>query len=292
LELVWRLVLGGKPKALTRSLGTRRAYPETNLWAWKSAAKKYALGKVNKGLRRPLPDERTASHFASQQEAALLLTGDEKMPRKKGNLIFIIIGAANVLVFVSFWIAIVFLLNLKYPSYYTPLNQEYVHLLLVVFLALPSMLLFLRKSVVSVIYAIVSVLLSITSLVTMLLIPPLCSSTENPKNYLKIDAQQREFIQRASDFFPVEIPAEATEISYSYFKYSNFLDDEISIEASWNLPEAEYERIKSDIKGSGRIKGEGANSYRLSREKDFLQELIEYEDSQKRISYIMTYKEE
>ncbi|MDR2750852.1 MAG: hypothetical protein LBC41_09345 [Clostridiales bacterium] len=214
------------------------------------------------------------------------------MPRKKGNLIFIIIGAANVLVFVSFWIAIVFLLNLKYPSYYTPLNQEYVHLLLVVFLALPSMLLFLRKSVVSVIYAIVSVLLSITSLVTMLLIPPLCSSTENPKNYLKIDAQQREFIQRASDFFPVEIPAEATEISYSYFKYSNFLDDEISIEASWNLPEAEYERIKSDIKGSGRIKGEGANSYRLSREKDFLQELIEYEDSQKRISYIMTYKEE
>lgn len=82
------------------------------------------------------------------------------------------------------------------------------------------------------------------STMVFLLFPPICSRTENPSNYMKLDFDTASFQDELELFYPAEIPASATQIRYYYEKHSAIFSDTAMIDCSWCLPAGEYQKMK------------------------------------------------
>lgn len=80
-----------------------------------------------------------------------------------------------------------------------------------------------------------------------LMIPPICSATDNPVHYMKTDGDLEKFAAVAKSFFPQQIPEYADNVDYQYERYSSFFEDNMNLEASWVLPEERYGEVKNQV---------------------------------------------
>ncbi len=72
------------------------------------------------------------------------------------------------------------------------------------------------------------------------------SRTEDPQNYLQVDAQIADgYTVCYQDFFPEAIPETATEVSYFYQYNVRPSGSLMRMEVSFTLPQEEYDRAKS-----------------------------------------------
>lgn len=103
-----------------------------------------------------------------------------------------------------------------------------------------------RKLLSRIIFAgtIPAILLGAVFSLVFMILPPLASVTQNPSHYMKLDGSMDSFNRAAGDFFPVKVPEQAEQVSYEYERYSAIFSDRSRLEASWVLPQKEYEEVK------------------------------------------------
>lgn len=87
----------------------------------------------------------------------------------------------------------------------------------------------------------------ILSVICIIILPPVESATDRPENYLLVDDEAEKYMDIYSNFFPETIPENADKIEYSYYKKDAIFSEEISVTASWTLPQDEYRTEKSRI---------------------------------------------
>lgn len=122
-------------------------------------------------------------------------------------------------------------------------------------------------------------------------IPPIRDYTNNPKAYLMTNEDMEKYAPIYEQFFPTEIPKEATEVVYTYEGYSALLVSEGKIEASWKLPINEYTKSKEEIAHIAymeKVDKEKYNIYLLNCA--YPKELrlqFEYDDQNQRVMYSM-----
>lgn len=72
-------------------------------------------------------------------------------------------------------------------------------------------------------------LIGIISAITLCLLPPYCSATRNPNQYLRFDKMNTEMEHELREIFPSEIPQTAMDINYQYYKYESILEETLHL---------------------------------------------------------------
>ena len=86
-------------------------------------------------------------------------------------------------------------------------------------------------------------ILGIVSTCVMCVLPPYCSSTTNPGNYLNMDRGIPEHtIEIATEIFPTSIEPGASNVSYRYYKYSSILENDFHLSLGETLSEESFSR--------------------------------------------------
>ena len=165
---------------------------------------------------------------------------------------FKIVFSAAIIILNIIYIAVIlrgFVFVNKFPN---SDNLPYtVFVALIAILPMISAILLLRtgKEVLKVIVSIImiiAILFNFPIYYLMDLFPPSISKTTNIKNYLQTDS---DFPISNLDFFPKEIPKEATEIKYYYFS-GRVVEVDRDIFAKWRLPKELYLKEKERILNS------------------------------------------
>lgn len=124
-----------------------------------------------------------------------------------------------------------------------------------------------------------------------LITPPISSTTKNPANYMKVDGDIEPFEESILNFYPAQIPDSAKQANYFYQRYSTFFTEEINVEASWILPQTEYNTVKQQVLGlnyfkESNLSESGGNGTIIST---ILPEnvtiVFDYNDDIKRVAY-------
>lgn len=72
-------------------------------------------------------------------------------------------------------------------------------------------------------------LIGIIAAIILCLLPPYCSATGNPKQYLCFDKINAEMEQTLRGIFPSEIPQTAMDVNYQYYKYESVLEETLHL---------------------------------------------------------------
>ena len=84
---------------------------------------------------------------------------------------------------------------------------------------------------------------------------PLYSETTNPDDYLVLDGKFEENYETLTKLMPKDIPEKAEDVTYKYY-YNSIRSGRF--EASWSLPETEYESVKKEtLEKDGEITQDG-----------------------------------
>ena len=70
--------------------------------------------------------------------------------------------------------------------------------------------------------------------------PAYCSSTGNVQQYLHFDRMNAAMAENLQALFPAEIPAEAMEPRYQYYRYSSLLEESVQLSLGETLPEPAF----------------------------------------------------
>nr|WP_302597266.1 hypothetical protein [uncultured Cellulosilyticum sp.] len=155
----------------------------------------------------------------------------------------------------------------------------------------------LGKHVINVVIVMILWVISLGSIgILIVVIPPIRDYTNNPKAYLMTNEDMERYAPIYKQFFPTEIPKEATEVVYIYEGYSTLLVSEGKIEASWKLPINEYEKSKEEIAHIAymeEVDKEKYNIYLLNcAYPNRLKLQFKYDDQNQRVMYSMFVGEE
>lgn len=145
------------------------------------------------------------------------------------------------------------------------------------------------KIILSVISLIITVLLSISCNIILFAIPPFESYTDFKDNYLNVGTDLKKYENIYKDFFPKEIPNNASDIKYTYRKYNSLFETKAEINASWVLPEDSYYEFKNLIENNYSLKLLDDNKYEVTSDSInkvlFLKLYFQYNDDSHELHY-------
>ncbi len=156
--------------------------------------------------------------------------------------------AAGLLLELAAFLLPVFLYGLRFPKLLTA--QSTVLQLCFLLLLLPFLNAFFgiaarsyRKSAgVRIATKLTKPLLLLGCVLCLLLtaFPAYCSSTSNAKQYLHFDRMNPAMEESLRALFPTDIPADATEPRYQYYRYSSLLEESVQLSLGETLPEPAF----------------------------------------------------
>ena len=93
-----------------------------------------------------------------------------------------------------------------------------------------------------------SLLAGILATLVLCLIPPYCSGSTKPKQYMKIDqGVDKAMVADLRQLFPETILPTAGDVSYQYYKYTSILENSLHISLGETLDEAGFQREAARI---------------------------------------------
>ncbi len=78
--------------------------------------------------------------------------------------------------------------------------------------------------------------------------PAYCSSTGSTKQYLHFDSMNAAMAESLRTLFPAEIPAEAAEPRYQYYRYSSLLEESVQLSLGETLPEPTFSKTVTALR--------------------------------------------
>lgn len=204
------------------------------------------------------------------------------------NILFILCGAAFM-----------FSIKRKYP--HLTLNSQYFILILLTILPIIigiTQLCFLKK-IKHYIFRILSSIFmqcfflfwgGLSAIGLFILLPPLESKTNNTEHYLVVDDETERFSPVYNAIFPNTIPNQAADIQYCYLRKEALFSEEITITASWTLPEKDYIDAKNNILDNHYVEEISDNNWKITAmgirypEKADLN--LEFDDNSRIVKYI------
>lgn len=140
----------------------------------------------------------------------------------------------------------------------------------------------------------VSVIFSFIFMMSMSLVSPFGSQTDNSEDYLKFDEACAISTTAFSKLFPEEIPKNAENTKY-FYRYHTYPDELYDVVAEWTLPREEYEREKNRVLSEyssimHNTYGEYKCVYISSEKKtDYDYIFFAYNDENRTLRYIVSY---
>lgn len=142
----------------------------------------------------------------------------------------------------------------------------------------------------------VSLVITAFAFITLNLLPPFCSKTNDIDNYLLVDERVQKYSDCYNTFFPTKVPESAENIKYQYKEYEGFFSQEFSIQASWSLSDQEYLQAKeaalkeSASTGQTHAEGERIIISELDKRKKIPQKVLQFDDQKNWISYSVYFE--
>lgn len=78
--------------------------------------------------------------------------------------------------------------------------------------------------------------------------PAYCSSTSSTRQYLHFDRMNAAMAETLQSLFPAEIPAEAKEPRYQYYRYSSLLEESVQLSLGETLPEPAFSETLTSLR--------------------------------------------
>ena len=139
-----------------------------------------------------------------------------------------------------------------------------------------------------------SVIFSFVFMMSMSLVSPFGSETDNKEDYLKFDEACAIGATAFSKLFPAEIPESAENVEY-FYRYHTYPDELYDVVAEWKLPRKEYEEEKNRVLSEyGSIMHNTYGGYKCiyicsEKKTDYDYIFFAYNDESRTLRYVVSY---
>lgn len=217
---------------------------------------------------------------------------------------FIMLSAMNVIGLIALIIVVIWGYEIKYPHLYFGSLSIMTYLILFIGAIVPLIfsgvgfvivrsknyykkLIF--KNIVLSIILVFSIVISIVSGGSLLIIPPVESTTTSTENYLKVGEDLLKYKRAYTKLFPETIPKEAEDVDYSFRKNVSLLETSAKLTATWTLPQDSYSYYKEKVVNEYEIVPVKDNGYKvilLPKDNKLLLDLyFQFDDASRQLSY-------
>ena len=104
----------------------------------------------------------------------------------------------------------------------------------------------------------------LSAVILFMIMPPIESMTKDVDNYLVVDSDVERFRPVYEAFFPSSVPEHSDKVSYMYKCQNGLLSQEITIKASWQLPQDEYIASKEIMKQEHKVEEQSDHNWKVT----------------------------